>query len=397
MKQKTEFMINTTSCNPDEAKELIARLRNLKLSFMLWGATGVGKSECVRQLAAEIGAELRDVRLCQKQPTDIAGLPALDHENKRTVFYPPAFLASSENEDGVILFFDEISLAPDDTKGAVLGILEERRQGDIQIPDDWIIVAAGNRPEDLANARGLGAAANRRLLHIIIEPQLEATLAHFIKIKIVPEVLAFLKVFPQHLLGEESARQQKHELYPRPASWKKVSDVYDELRKADKNMRHLAVAGIIGDSVATEFMMLAEEVKNMRSVDELLEINRRTPKRLGEHLPATLNGLYALAFAITTRATEESAVELLELVNRLDEQTGAQFAALPMRDLQTMAGSLLLDKIWKEGWKVERSEAFWRYNEKRGTAGENSGADAAENLSKIETAAPTAAAVTATV
>ena len=36
-----------------------------------------------------------------------------------------------------------------------------------------------------------------------------------------------------------------------------------------------------------------------------------------------------------------------------------------MRELQTMAGSLLLDKSWKEGSKVENSKAFWRYNEKR--------------------------------
>nr|HMS43795.1 hypothetical protein [Pyrinomonadaceae bacterium] len=247
----------------------------------------------------------------------------------------------------------------------VLGILEERQQANIKIPDDWIIIAAGNRPEDMANARGLGAAANRRMLHIVIEPQLEATIQHFIKIGIIPEVLAFLKVFPQHLSGEESARTQKHELYPRPASWKKVSDVYDVLRKADKNLRQIAVAGIIGDGTAAEFMLLAEEIKNMKSVDELLEIQRKTPNRIGKHLPSTLNGLYALSFAIATSATEETAVELLELINRFDEQTGEQFSILPMRDLQTMAGSLLLDKIWKEGWKVENSKAFWRYNEKR--------------------------------
>ena len=361
-------MINTISCTPDEAKELIKQLRKLKISFMLWGATGVGKSECVRQLAGELDAELRDIRLCQKQPTDIGGLPALDHETKQTVFYPPAFLASQTEKKDVILFFDEISLAPDDTKGAVLGILEERRQGEIEIPDSWIIVAAGNRPEDLANARGLGAAANRRLLHIVIEPQLEATINYFLKIGVIAEVLAFLKVFPQHLSGEEAARSQKHELYPRPASWKKVSDVYDSLRKADKHLRQIAVAGIIGDSVAAEFMMLAEEIKNMKSVAELLDIQRKTPQRLANYLPDTLNGLYALAFAITSSATEETAVELLELVNRLDEQKGGQFAILPMRDLQTMAGSLLLDKIWKEGWKVENSAAFWRYNEKREAA-----------------------------
>ena len=88
-------MINTISCTPDEAKDLIKQLRSLQISFMLWGATGVGKSETVRQLAKELGAELRDIRLCQKMPTDIGGLPALDHETKQTVFYPPAFLAPS--------------------------------------------------------------------------------------------------------------------------------------------------------------------------------------------------------------------------------------------------------------------------------------------------------------
>lgn len=361
-------MINTISCTPNEAKDLIKQLRSLQISFMLWGATGVGKSECVRQLAGELNAELRDIRLCQKMPTDIGGLPALDHDMKQTVFYPPAFLTPSVDKKPVVLFFDEISLAPDDTKGAVLGILEERRQGEINIPENWIIVAAGNRPEDMANARGLGAAANRRLLHIVIEPQLEATINHFIKIGVIPEVLAFLKVFPQHLLGEESARTQKHELYPRPASWKKVSDVYQVLRKADKNLRQIAIAGIIGDGVAAEFMMLAEEIKNMKSVDELLEIQRKTPAKIGGHLPSTLNGLYALSFAIATSATEKTAVELLELINRFDEQMGEQFSLLPMRDLQTMAGSLLLDKIWKEGWKVENSKAFWGYNAKRESA-----------------------------
>lgn len=358
-------MINTISCTPDEAKDLIKQLRSLQISFMLWGATGVGKSECVRQLSDELNAELRDIRLCQKQPTDIGGLPALDHANQKTIFYPPAFLAPREDEKPIILFFDEISLAPDDTKGAVLGILEERRQGNIEIPDNWIIIAAGNRPEDLANARGLGAAANRRLLHIVIEPNLEATLAHFMKIGVAPEVLAFLKVFPQHLSGEEAARQQKHELYPRPASWEKVSKIIEVLRKADKRTRYLAVAGIMGDAVATEFIMLAEEIKNTKSVGELLEIQRKTPSRVEKYLPNTINGLYALSFAIATIANENNSIELLELINRFDELADERFAAMPMRDIQTMAGSLLLEKIWKEGWKIEHSKEFWRYNEKR--------------------------------
>ena len=154
----------------------------------------------------------------------------------------------------------------------------------------------------------------------------------------IPEVLAFLKVFPQHLSGEESARTQKHELYPRPASWKKVSDIFKELRKAELRVKHLAIAGIIGDSVAAEFMLLAEEIKNMKSVDELLEIQREKPARIGKYLPDTINGLYALSFAIATSASEGKAIRLLELINRFDEQKDARFARLPMRDLQANNG-----------------------------------------------------------
>ena len=124
-------------------------------------------------------------------------------------------------------------------------------------------------------------------------------------------------------------------------------------------------------------------------MDELLEIQRKTPGKIGRHLPSTLNGLYALSFAIATRATEETAEELLELINRFDEQESENFALLPMRELQTMAGSLLLDKIWKEGWKVENSNAFWRYNEKREAANlnQNSFVSKAEENAALSVAA----------
>ena len=91
-------------------------------------------------------------------------------------------------------------------------------------------------------------------------------------------------------------------------------------------MRHLAVAGIIGDSVAAEFMLLAEEVKNMKSVDELLEIqhnnaveNRAVFARYHQRL------IRACRLRLRRRASEETAVELLELVNRLDEQSDERF------------------------------------------------------------------------
>jgi hypothetical protein len=72
--------------------------RPLKLSVMMWGSPGVGKSQLVAELARRREAKLRDVRLSQKTASDIGGLPALDHQNKQTTFYLPDFLPR-EKED----------------------------------------------------------------------------------------------------------------------------------------------------------------------------------------------------------------------------------------------------------------------------------------------------------
>jgi len=66
-----------------------------------------------------------------------------------------------------------------------------------------------------------------------------------------------------------------------------------------------------------------------------------------------------------------------------------------MRDLQTMAGSLLLDKIWKAGWKVENSKAFWRYNEKREAAANGNQNDETNILTTASASAITAATAVA--
>ena len=86
---------------------------------MLWGATGVGKSEAVRQLAGELDAELRDIRLCQKQPTDIGKELAVNYivsgAIRRRDNSVEAELRMTETESGRIVW-SEIFDAPNDNQ-----------------------------------------------------------------------------------------------------------------------------------------------------------------------------------------------------------------------------------------------------------------------------------------
>ena len=79
-------------------------LNDIKLSLMIWGPPGVGKSSIVAQSASQNGLDLIDLRLSQLAPTDLRGLP-VPVDNICT-WYPPEFLP----RDGKgILFLDEIN------------------------------------------------------------------------------------------------------------------------------------------------------------------------------------------------------------------------------------------------------------------------------------------------
>ncbi len=81
----------------------------IKLSTMIWGPPGIGKSSIVQQTADAHGIACVDVRLSQLAPTDLRGLPVADKSQHISRWYPPEFLPRKGQG---ILFLDEINLAP---------------------------------------------------------------------------------------------------------------------------------------------------------------------------------------------------------------------------------------------------------------------------------------------
>ena len=274
-------MINTMSCTPSEAISTINALWPLKLSVMLWGSPGVGKSQLVSQLARRREARLRDVRLSQKTASDIGGLPALDHQNKQTTFYLPDFLPR-EDEPG-ILFLDELPGADEQTRIAAYGLVLERRVANWTLGDRWRIIAAGNRPEDGAISCDLGTAMNDRLVHLVIEP------------------------------------------------------------------------------TAHEFLTVADELKHLASVEKIITTPRR---QLHKIIPATINGLYGMAYALAASVNAVSLPKIMDVVNALDELPGSSHNGLPLADVQTLTGSLVLERALKLGLDCGDDPAFIRFDEK---------------------------------
>src|SRR5205823_6536211 len=142
-----------------QAKELVRCLADSE-SLLLLAPPGVGKSEVVRQAAAEAGLEVRSLLGTQIAPEDVSGVPKL--VGGRAVFCPPRLLLPDDGRP-FCLFLDELPAAPPDVQKAFYSLLLERRIGEHRLPPGTWVVAAGNRSE--ARARGAAvrpAGAPRR-------------------------------------------------------------------------------------------------------------------------------------------------------------------------------------------------------------------------------------------
>ena len=142
-------------------------------SVMLWGPPGVGKSQAVRQIASKIEnvtgrkVNVTDVRLLLFNPIDLRGIPTSNADKTLAVWLRPQIFQMDDSSDVVnILFLDEISAAPQSVQAVAYQITLDRTVGEHRLPDNCIVIAAGNRVTDKSVAFKMPKALANRLLHI---------------------------------------------------------------------------------------------------------------------------------------------------------------------------------------------------------------------------------------
>ncbi len=315
----------------------------LTASWMLHGRPGVGKSQVVRQLADEIGAALYDVRLTTIEPQDLRGLPYYDHAAKKTRWYRPEDLPEAEDRPAV-LFLDELTAASPYVQPTVYGLLQERRIGRHALPDCVMVVAAGNAAEDGAIAYEMGTALSDRLIHMLVRADPLDWLENYAAPRALhPAVIAFIKTRADLLETTESALAEGRMIAATPRSWERVSDI---LRAApDRRLRDIMVAGAVGEAVAAEFALVADDVAATVHVDALLAADPRGRVAL---YPVTMHGLNALIFGLVgvlDARTADPAIAIMADLRRLAElRPEPEFRRMPLGELATYGFELLIRK-----------------------------------------------------
>jgi hypothetical protein len=226
---------------------------DIKISVMLWGAPGVGKSSVVAQVANARNLEFVDVRLSQLAPTDLRGLPV--PENGVSRWFPPEFLPTSGQG---VLFLDELNMAPPTMQGMAQQLILDRKVGSYVLPDGWFVWAAGNRKEDRASVFDMPAPLANRFLHLEVESDLESFKRYGLERGLSEQILAFLSFRPNLLHAMDS----KHPAWASPRSWEMAST----LLKAG-----LEIAPVVGAGAQAEFEAFCEVYAALPALEQILE------------------------------------------------------------------------------------------------------------------------------
>jgi MoxR-like ATPase len=321
----------------------------LVASWMLHGRPGVGKSALVAQLAAEMRARLYDLRLTTIEPQDLRGLPYYDHETRKTRWYRPEDLPDDPDRPAV-LFLDELTSAAPWLQPTVYGLLQERRVGPHQIPASVFIVAAGNGAEDGAVAYEMGSALSDRLIHLLVRAVPDDWLANYALPRgLHPAVVAFVRTRPDLLETIEGALAAGRTIATTPRSWERASDIMHAV--PERRLRDVMLAGTLGQAVAAEFALIADEIAAQAQVAEILEAIPRARTAL---YPATMHGLYGLIYGLVGVADAARVGDVAEVMAGMralaQGPRGAEFAALPMAELCTHGFEMLIAKALAAGF-----------------------------------------------
>ena len=280
------------SVTPTEARSRVLRCFKNKRPVFLWGPPGIGKSELVANLTEELGGHMIDLRLGQMEPTDIRGIPFFNKNNEKMDWAPPIDLPDAEMASKfpiVVLFLDEMNSAAPAVQAAGYQLILNRRIGKYVLPDNVVIVAAGNRESDKGVTYRMPSPLANRFVHMEIRPDHASWEQWAIVNKIHQDVVGFIGFAKQRLFDFDPKSNSRS--FATPRSWKFVSDFLYDDDTSDSELSDL-IAGTVGDGVALEFMAHRRVAGQMPKPEDVLS-GRVTELKIKE-----VSAMYSLTISM---------------------------------------------------------------------------------------------------
>ena len=261
----------TRTVSPNKAKNSINHAIKKKRPIFLWGPPGIGKSDIVGQITNSLPkSHLIDIRLSLWDPTDIKGMPYYSANDNTMKWAPPVELPDEEfaaQFDNIVLFLDEMNSAAPAVQSAAYQLILNRRVGTYKLPDNVLIVAAGNREADKGVTYRMPAPLANRFVHLELTVDFSDWFDWAVQNKIHKDVVGFLNFSKKDLYDFDPKSSSRS--FATPRSWSFVSELLDD--ELDESTTTDLVAGTVGEGLAVKFMAHRKVASKMPNPSDILD------------------------------------------------------------------------------------------------------------------------------
>ena len=245
--------------------------------IFLVGAPGIGKTAIITQIAQELGIGVVSYSMTHHTRQSALGLPRIEHRSFEGFEYEASEYTMSEIVSAIydymentgerqgILFLDEINCVSETLYPSMLQFLQFKTFGRHRVPDDWIIVCAGNPPEYNKSVHEFDVVTLDRLREIDIEPEYAAFKRYAAEKGIHPVVTTFLEAKPDCFYLVES-KPGGGKSFVTARGWEDLAEVISLYEKLGKTCnRELFAQFLRDDDIADKFAVYYELFQKYRS------------------------------------------------------------------------------------------------------------------------------------
>ena len=303
---------------PSDIKDEVNYAFNRKRPIFLWGPPGVGKSEIVETITQERSGYMIDLRLALMEPTDLRGIPYYNDKTGQMMWAPPADLPTQELADqfeNIVLFLDEMNQAPQSVQAAAYQLILNRRLGSYKLPDNVLIVAAGNRESDRGVAYRMPSPLANRFVHLEMGVDFNDWQVWAITNKIHSDVVGYLTSNKMDLFNFDPRTASR--AFATPRSWTFTSQLLPvEGETIEDSKLHDLIAGTVGDGIATKFMAHRAISGKLPNPTDILSGKVKTLSREGKEISAMFSLTASLCYELKEYAEKNKGSDkLYEMAN----------------------------------------------------------------------------------
>ena len=262
-------VIETRTVTPAACRTRVMRCFNKKRPVFIWGPPGIGKSERVEGIANDMNGHMIDLRMSLMEPTDLRGIPFYNKDSGLMEWAPPVDLPTEEFAKDfpiVVLFLDEMNSAPPSVQAAGYQLILNRRLGQYKLPDNVVIVAAGNRETDKGVTYRMPSPLANRFVHLEMKVDFESWFDWAVANDVSPEVIGYISHAKGDLFDFDPRSASRS--FATPRSWVFVSELIEDGGSEDE-LTDL-IAGTIGEGLAIKFMAHRKFAADLPKIEDIL-------------------------------------------------------------------------------------------------------------------------------